>query len=155
MRVAFPLSPILKSFVMTDLIFSIMLSASSVECAKLSEGSEQKACFQEMFYVGVDKLIADSLKDPTDVIQYGISETVRCQNFGGPYDGYCACFSANARNSYGARTGKQFQVFGFSILDSGLHEDLTILSGELVDAKICGTLRFTPRDSEKISKQIH
>ncbi|NJR44240.1 hypothetical protein HC761_02055 [bacterium] len=78
----------------------------ALACLKALTTSRRTDTYEDLVKY-VDKLLAESLKDPTSVIDYAVSTEIPCASLGKPYD-TCHCVRYNAKNSHGAYGGRDY-----------------------------------------------
>lgn len=105
----------------------------------------------------LDRMLAQTLKDPASAQQYSASAPAPCKaviGIGDPGTD-CICYEVNARNAMGGMTGKQIGV-AFNDMDPANPVSLPLPDGMLPEAAVAGCLKLglQPRDPQLIHAQI-
>ena len=146
-----------------------------LECANHEKDADRLACFDAIvkaqesesapdkkptlngYEVAIDSYLATTLKDPTSVTQYQITSTFSCSKILPGFDGSCACWNANSKNSYGAYSGKTTNVIFLHELSEGSNLWMGLDSQEVTTGKglqVCHEANFVARDVALVKAQI-
>ena len=153
--------------VLSVLFSNTALALSSDDCRKISDSMERLGCYDrnattivepapnaQTWETAIDSHLALTLKDPASVKQYQVTSKFACNGLAESPSGDCACWSANAKNSYGAYAGSVSNIVTlrcFSEFVCMVETSAPLSSRGAIEA--CSNAGYKPRDVQLIVAQ--